>query len=52
MRWVGGAAELRLRILPLQGLDWLRPVAVAYRHGAYLSPAARRFIEIVKAQVG
>lgn len=43
------AGQLRLRILPVKGLDWLRPVAVAYRKDAYLSPAARRFIEILKA---
>jgi hypothetical protein len=29
--------------------DWARPVAVAYRKDAYLSPASRRFIEILKA---
>jgi DNA-binding transcriptional LysR family regulator len=43
------AGQLALRILPVDGLDWLRPVAVAYRKEAYLSPAARRFIEILKA---
>ena len=43
------ATQLRLKILPVKGLDWLRPVAVAYRKDAYLSPAARRFIEILKA---
>jgi len=43
------AAQLRLKILPVKGLDWLRPVAVAYRKDAYLSPAARRLIEILKA---
>jgi len=39
----------RLKILSVKGLDWIRPVAVAYRKDAYLSPAARRFIEILKA---
>jgi DNA-binding transcriptional LysR family regulator len=43
------AAQLGLKILPVQGLDWVRPVAVAYRKDAYLSPAARRFIDILKA---
>jgi hypothetical protein len=43
------AAQYRLKILPVKGLDWVRPVAVAYRKDAYLSPAARRFIEILKA---
>lgn len=43
------ATHLRLKILPVKGLDWIRPVAVAYRKDAYLSPAARRFIEILKA---
>jgi DNA-binding transcriptional LysR family regulator len=42
------AAQLRLKILPVKGLDWLRPVAVAYRKDAYLSPAARRYIDILK----
>jgi len=43
------AAQLRLKVLPIKGVDWVRPVAVAYRTDAYLSPAARRFIEILKA---
>lgn len=42
------APQLRLKILPVKGLHWLRPVAVAYRKDAYLSPAARHFIEILK----
>jgi DNA-binding transcriptional LysR family regulator len=42
------AAQLQLKILPVKGLDWLRPVALAYRREAYLSPAARRLIEILK----
>jgi DNA-binding transcriptional LysR family regulator len=44
------ASQLRLKILPVRGLDWVRPVAVAYRKDSYLSPAARRFIEILKAK--
>ena len=43
------ANRLGLKILPVRGLNWVRPVAVAYRKDAYLSPAARRFIEILKA---
>jgi DNA-binding transcriptional LysR family regulator len=45
------ATQLRLKILPVKGLDWVRPVAIVYRKDAYLSPAARRFIEILKAAV-
>jgi DNA-binding transcriptional LysR family regulator len=41
--------QLSLKILPVKGLNWLRPVAVAYRRDAYLSAAARRYIEILKA---
>jgi DNA-binding transcriptional LysR family regulator len=43
------APHLRLKILPVKDLNWTRPAAVAYRKDAYLSPAARRFIEILKA---
>lgn len=39
---------LGLTILPVKDPNWIRPVAVAYRKDAYLSPAARRFIEILK----
>jgi DNA-binding transcriptional LysR family regulator len=46
------AGQLQLKILPVKGLDWLRPVAVAYRKDAYLSPAARRLIEILKGTAG
>jgi len=42
------ATRLRLKILAVKGFDWTRPVAVAYRKDAYLSPAARRFIEFLK----
>jgi len=42
------ASQLRLKILPLKGVDWVRPVAVAYRKDAYLTAAARRLIEILK----
>lgn len=43
------AAELGLKILPVRGLDWVRPVAIAYRKDAYLPAAGQRFIEILKA---
>ena len=42
------ASRLGLKILSVQGLQWVRPVAVAYRKDTYLPPAARRFIEILK----
>ncbi len=41
-------SQLDLKILPVEGLEWVRPVAIAYRKDAYLSPAARRFVEILK----
>lgn len=46
---VAAAGQLRLKILPVKDLAWLRPVAVAYRKDAYLSPAAKRFVEIMGA---
>jgi len=42
------ASQIRLTILPVKHLDWVRPVAVAYRKDASLSPAAKRFIEILQ----
>ena len=45
------ASHLRLKILPVKGIDWVRPAAIAYRRDAYLSPAARRFIEILNSTV-
>lgn len=42
------AANLRLKIIPVRDVKWIRPVAVIYRKDGYLSPAARRFIEILK----
>src|SRR5690606_23306830 len=41
-------AGLRLKELSVPELIWRRPVGVIYREGGYLSPAARRFIEILK----
>ena len=43
------APHYGLAILRVTDLDWLRPIAVVYRKDAYLSPAAKRFIEILKA---
>jgi DNA-binding transcriptional LysR family regulator len=43
------AARLGLKVLSVKGLDWTRPVAVAYRKDAYLSPAGRRFIDVFRA---
>ena len=44
---VAAAGQLSLKILPVKDLAWHRPVAVAYRKDAYLSPAAKRFVEIM-----
>lgn len=43
------AARLRIRELHVKDLAYTRRVGVYYRKDAYLSPAARRFIEILKA---
>jgi DNA-binding transcriptional LysR family regulator len=40
--------HLGLTILPVTDPKWNRPVAIAYRKDSYLSPAAKRFIEILK----
>jgi DNA-binding transcriptional LysR family regulator len=42
------ASRLRLTEIPVKGLAWSRQVGVGYRKDAYLSPVARRFIEILK----
>ena len=44
------ARSLGLKILPVGDAKWIRPVALVYRNDGYVSPAARRFIEIVKEQ--
>ena len=44
------ARGLSLKVLSLRDVKWMRAVAVVYRNDGYLSPAARRFIEIVKTQ--
>jgi len=43
------ATRLGLKVLSVKGMQWVRSVAAAYRHDAYLPPAGRRFIEILKA---
>jgi DNA-binding transcriptional LysR family regulator len=43
------APRLRLVELRVKELTWRRPLGVRYRRDAYLSPAAKRFIEILKA---
>jgi DNA-binding transcriptional LysR family regulator len=43
------AARFRIRELHVKDLAYTRRVGVYYRKDAYLSPAARRFIEILKA---
>ncbi|MBI4205699.1 MAG: LysR family transcriptional regulator [Betaproteobacteria bacterium] len=43
------APHVRVTIIPVKGMNWIRHVGVAYRKDAYLSSAARRFIEILKA---
>jgi DNA-binding transcriptional LysR family regulator len=42
------AERFGLKELPVKELQWTRPYGVIYRKDAYLSPAARRFIEILK----
>jgi DNA-binding transcriptional LysR family regulator len=43
------APQFRLKEISVKELTWRRPVGVIYREGGYLSPAARRLIEILKA---
>jgi len=42
------AKSFGLRILPVKELTSPRPVGVMYRKGAYLPPAARRLVELLK----
>ena len=44
------AADLGLKVLPVRDLDWIRQVAVVHREEAYLSPAAQRFIQILRSE--
>ena len=43
------AQRFRLKALSVKGVRWRRPVGVMYRDDGYLSPAAKRFIEILKS---
>jgi len=43
------APRFRLKELSVKDVTWRRPICVIYRKDAYLSPAARRFIEILRA---
>ena len=42
------APRFRLKELPVDELKWRRPFGVIYRREAYLSPAARRLIEVFR----
>lgn len=37
-----------LKVLAVRDVSWIRPVGLVYRDDGYLSPVARRFIEILK----
>ena len=42
-----GKGEFALKVLPVKELRWVRSMGVLYREEPYLSPAIRRFIEIL-----
>lgn len=42
------ASQYRLKVLTVRDATWHRPIGIISRKGAYLSPAAQRFIEILK----
>ena len=42
------AASLGLKELPVPQVVWRRSVGVIYREGGYLSPAAKRFMDILR----
>jgi DNA-binding transcriptional LysR family regulator len=46
---LAAASSLRLAILPIKDLVWIRHAVIVHRKDAYLSPVARRFIEAMKA---
>jgi DNA-binding transcriptional LysR family regulator len=46
---LASAASLRLAILRVRDLDWVRDAVIVHRKDAYLSPVARRFIQAMKA---
>ena len=43
------APQFPMVVIPVKELTWTRHVGVSYRKDAYLSPVARRFIEILKS---
>jgi hypothetical protein len=43
-----GAQARDLVELKVEGLEWTRAVGISYRKGAYLSPAARHFMELIR----
>ena len=43
------ASSLRLSILPVKELVWIRHAVIVHRKGAYLSPVAKRFIDAMKS---
>jgi DNA-binding transcriptional LysR family regulator len=49
---LGNASSLRLAILPVRDLAWLRHAVVVHRTHAYLSPVAKRFIEAMRTPPG
>ena len=50
MRWAACSGVVDVaRELPVDELKWRRPFGVIYRNEAYLSPAARRLIEVLRA---
>jgi DNA-binding transcriptional LysR family regulator len=42
------AKRFGLKIIPVRDVSWIRPVFLVYRNDGYLSPVARRFIEILR----
>jgi DNA-binding transcriptional LysR family regulator len=46
---LAAAPSLRLALLPVKDLRWIRPAVIAHRKEAYLSPVAMRFISAMKA---
>lgn len=43
------APRLGLKIIPVKDVNWIRPVFLVYRKDGYLSPVARRLIEILRS---
>jgi len=49
---LAAASSLQLKLLPVKDLQWKRQAVIAHRSRAYISPAARRFIDAMQAAVG